>query len=126
MALTNFRASDFDKRKDSVKAVRSKRDAYTEPKPTTQPVVAPDADPNAVPAGTVPEVLTWVGDDKEKAQKALDAENENDKPRKGLVSELDAILAKEDESEEPEVEEEADADADADEADDDSEESDEK
>ena len=43
-----------------------------------------------VPSGSIKEVLAWVGDDKDKAKQALDAENE--KPsrdrRKGLLREL--------------------------------------
>jgi hypothetical protein len=46
-----------------------------------------------VPKGTTSELLSWVGDDKERAQRALDAENATDKPRKGLVEELEEILA---------------------------------
>lgn len=90
MTLTNFRASDFNNKDGkTVKTASSKYDKAPEaPKPTTQPIVAPDADPEAVPTGTTPEVLTWVGDDPERAQKALDAELENDKPRKGLVEQL--------------------------------------
>lgn len=99
MALRNFRASDF--RKDgSVQTVRSTRDrvhrvGLDAPEPTSKPIVAEDADPNAVPAGTVPEILTWVGDDAERAQRALDVENENDRPRRGLVKQLTALLGNE-------------------------------
>lgn len=46
-----------------------------------------------VPKGTSAEVLSWVGEDRDKAQLALSAENAH-KPRKGLVEELTEILDK--------------------------------
>jgi hypothetical protein len=102
MSQKNFRAVDFKSDNSGGFAVRSKRDRVSEieevkPTPTNTPVISPDADENDVPQGTVPEVLSWVGDDKDRAQKALDAENENDKPRKSLVSELEEVLSEEDE-----------------------------
>jgi len=45
-------------------------------------------------ADTVDAILTEVGDDKAKAQTALDAENAKDKPRATLVGKLEAILGK--------------------------------
>lgn len=100
MSQTNFRAKDF---KSGGYIASSKNDVAVKneapvAKPTDKPIIAPGADENDVPEGTVPEVLGWVGDDKERAQKALDKENENDKPRKGLVSGLEEILS-EDEDE---------------------------
>jgi hypothetical protein len=47
-----------------------------------------------VPAGTTAEILRWVGDDKERAQAALDKEQGEDKPRGGLTGELKKILEK--------------------------------
>lgn len=44
-----------------------------------------------VPTGTTKELLDWVGDDKDRAQRALDVELENDKPRNGLVKSLKEI-----------------------------------
>lgn len=97
MSLTNFRASDFSP--SAVKAVPSKRDRSSdrreEPTPTTQPIVSANADPNEVPSGTVPEVLTWVGDDVDRAKKALTVELENSKPRKGLLEELNSMVDEE-------------------------------
>lgn len=96
MTLKNFRAEDFDNQGDKpVKTAASKNDKRaqsSEPTPTTQPITAPDAGPEDVPSGTVPEVMTWVGDDPVRAQKALDAEVENDKPRKGLVEQLSEMI----------------------------------
>lgn len=43
-------------------------------------------------AGSAAAVLAEVGDDKVKAQDALDLENAQEKPRKGLVSSLEKIL----------------------------------
>lgn len=54
--------------------------------------VAAEKKANSVPTGTVSEITDWVGDDKAKAQRALDAENANSKPRKTLVEDLEKIL----------------------------------
>lgn len=48
---------------------------------------------NKVPKGTVHEVLDWVGDDKDRAQAALDAEKEGAE-RVTLISALEEILDK--------------------------------
>lgn len=47
---------------------------------------------NGVPKGSTKEVLEWVGDDPEKALLALEAEQADEKPRKGLVSELEDLV----------------------------------
>lgn len=44
------------------------------------------------PTGTSREILAWVGDDKERAQLALDAELAADRPRKGLVDDLEKLV----------------------------------
>lgn len=41
-----------------------------------------------VPKGTVKEVLAWVATDKERAAAALEAEEKDETPRKGLIHEL--------------------------------------
>lgn len=43
----------------------------------------------------VDDILAEVGDDKEKAQAALDAENASAKPRTSLVAKLEAVIAAE-------------------------------
>lgn len=49
-------------------------------------------DPDAVPDGTIAVVLDWVGDDPEKAQRALDVEEaKGDRARSTLVADLSAI-----------------------------------
>ena len=91
MSQTNFRASDF--KDGSIKAVASKRDKAPDvPTPTSKPIVAPNAGPEDVPTGTVPEVMSWVGEDPVRAQKALDVEVDNDKPRQGLVKQLNEMI----------------------------------
>lgn len=45
-----------------------------------------------VPDGTVDDVLAWVGDDKARAQAALDAEQQRPTPRTSLVAELEKRL----------------------------------
>lgn len=41
-----------------------------------------------VPNGTTREILSWAGDDKERAQAAIDKEAADEHPRKGLIAEL--------------------------------------
>lgn len=45
-----------------------------------------------VPEGSIKEVTAWVGDDKDRAQAALDEENKKDNPRKSLVEKLEDII----------------------------------
>jgi hypothetical protein len=49
-------------------------------------------DSEPVPDGTTAEILKWVGDDKKRAQAALDKEQAEEKPRTGLTGELKQIL----------------------------------
>jgi hypothetical protein len=51
----------------------------------------PAADPDTVPSGTAATVLDWVGDDPERAVRALDVENAADRPRTTLVAALEAL-----------------------------------
>lgn len=68
--------------------------------PVETPEEAPEAAPVAVetpeeldvPEGSIKTVLAWVGDDKSKAEAALDAEKDGQK-RTTLVKELEEILA---------------------------------
>lgn len=53
----------------------------------------PAADPEAVPEGPTAGVLTWVGDDLERAGRALAAERERPKPRTSVVEPLEKLLA---------------------------------
>lgn len=48
-------------------------------------------DPNAVPDGSATDVLTWVGEDKDRAARALAIENAKDKPRSTLVASLEKV-----------------------------------
>lgn len=45
-----------------------------------------------VPVGTIEKLLTWVGDDKSRAQLVLDQELAEERPRKSLTSQLEEIL----------------------------------
>jgi hypothetical protein len=49
-------------------------------------------DSEPVPDGTTAEILRWVGDDKARAQRALDKEQQDDRPRAGLTGELRKVL----------------------------------
>lgn len=84
--LTNFRAQDF-------------RGGENASQTREAPAVAPRPESNEVPVGTSAEIQEWVGDDKDRAQRALDAENEYSEPRKGLSKHLESMLAEEDDDE---------------------------
>lgn len=45
-----------------------------------------------VPEGNVEGVMTWVGDDKDRAKAALESEEEAEKPRKTLVAKLKELI----------------------------------
>ena len=59
--------------------------------PTPMPMPKPMPMPRC-PQGTTAEILRWVGDDRGRAQSALDAEQSHDRPRTGLVDELKKSL----------------------------------
>ena len=60
---------------------------------SSYPVPAESGDGGDVPDGTVKEVLDWVGDDKSRAEAALEAEDEKgDDARVSLVEKLEAIV----------------------------------
>jgi hypothetical protein len=56
--------------------------------PVTEPVTGGE-----VPDGSAEEVLTWVGDDSDRAFWALDAEKSRPQARKGLVEKLTKLVA---------------------------------
>lgn len=59
--------------------------------PQPEPASATAMDPNAVPSGTVDDVLDWVGTDPVRAQAALDAEDSG-KQRSTLMEALQATV----------------------------------
>jgi hypothetical protein len=68
---------------------------YEPGQPSTVPTpVEYDEEQDHVPDGTVAEVLGWVGDDRDRAQLALDAEGERSgPPRRTLVAQLETLAA---------------------------------
>lgn len=62
------------------------------------PFAPGSANPAPVPVeasfqgGTTSEILAWVGDDKERAQTALEAEQAQEVPRKNLMYQLERVL----------------------------------
>lgn len=60
--------------------------------PEVEETAVEEQDENAVPSGTTKEVLAWVGEDKDRAQRALDKEKADKKPRTGLTKELEELL----------------------------------
>ena len=93
----SFRKNRKNKDRD-MKMLGSNKDSISKssriPDPVTVRVLDVEAqnNPDKVPTGTVPEILSWVGDDVEKAKKALEIENKESKPRKGLVTTLTSII----------------------------------
>lgn len=81
---TNFRASDMGGGSTKTKAKPAKKAAAPEPTEETAPETG-------VPTGTISEVQDWVGDDKSRAEEALAAENEKEKPRVSLVEWLEGV-----------------------------------
>jgi hypothetical protein len=59
--------------------------------PLAGPPAGVTADSDEVPSGSVAVVLGWVGDDPERAARALDVEEAADKPRKTLLAALEAL-----------------------------------
>lgn len=60
----------------------------------TEAAPAVDTDPNSVPDGSIATVLLWVGDNSERATKALDTERDKgDGARVGLVAALEKQLS---------------------------------
>jgi hypothetical protein len=52
-----------------------------------------EVDPNAVPDGSASAVLEWVGTDKDRASRALEAEQaKGDQARKGLTADLSKLI----------------------------------
>jgi hypothetical protein len=82
--MTNFTAEDMPGGKN-VEMMKSSNDGSPEP-------VEPAA--NAVPDGTVAEINDWVGDNTDRAQQALDAEEKREKPRVSLLNSLNEKLGK--------------------------------
>lgn len=80
---TNFRAGDFIGTGTGEGTARV----------VNNPTPPAEETSNEVPVGTSAEIQDWVGDDKDRAQRALDAENQNTEPRKGLSKYLESVLA---------------------------------
>lgn len=75
------------------KVVHVEKTREGEEVPTTKLVLAnAAAAADGVPTGSPKAVMAWVDGDKDRAQRALDAENAADKPRSGLISDLTALL----------------------------------
>lgn len=92
--MTNFRAEDMVKIAHAKGSKGATKEAPPAPEPVAeeQPQVEEEQVEEEVPEGTTAEILGWVGDDQDRAQAALDKEEEDDSPRKGLTSELSKIL----------------------------------
>lgn len=60
---------------------------------TPEPDTRPAGDGGEVPGGTVADVMAWVGDDPDRARRALDAEAaKGDKARSTLVDSLTVVV----------------------------------
>lgn len=60
--------------------------------PAPPPLATVNLDSSDVPSGTARELLTWVGEDKDRAQRALERELDADNPRTTLVDTLYRII----------------------------------
>jgi hypothetical protein len=93
----DFKFNPFEGMQDAVEVGPEEDEAarpeYVEPEATEdENGDTVDAD-EAVPSGTTKEVTDWVGDDKDRAQRALDAEEaKGDDGRVGLKRELNKVL----------------------------------
>lgn len=97
MTLKNFRAIDF-KKGENVNIAYSKKDRVNtvptpiERVPVSKPIIPAGVNEDEVPAGTVAEILSWVGDDKDRASRAKKVESSQEKPRKGLLKSLNEVI----------------------------------
>lgn len=88
--ITNFRARDFTGAEAELPPSRPKTDEELEAEFAANRAAYESEE---VPVGTSAEIQDWVGDDQARAQRALDKENANSNPRKGLVKHLEGMLA---------------------------------
>ena len=82
---TNFKASDMIAASES----QSEPDQVT----AQDSASTEQSAESSVPTGSVREIMDWVGDDKDRAQSALDQENSKDDSRVSLVRQLEAKIA---------------------------------
>ena len=104
--MTNFTADDMgaapvsapDEPDESGKSDESGKPAEstksTEPKTrrSAKQAKTEDVDETKVPEGSVDELTEWVGDDKDRAEKALEAENAKDHPRVTAIEAFESVL----------------------------------
>ena len=95
--MKNFRAQDMPGSKMVAYAQGNKPGDSESPSTSDQP--QQNQGSNEVPEGTAKEVMSWVGDDAERAQRALDAEQSSGDPRSTLVEDLERVIRRDDESE---------------------------
>ena len=94
---TNFRAEDMivlGSTKDEPSQAEQPREQKQEQEQEQQSAPQPPEQGSGddAPKGTSQEILAWVGDDKERARRALDAEGRNEKPRSRLTKGLKKVL----------------------------------
>lgn len=65
---------------------------YNPYEPKTTVYRAEAEDPNKLPEGSAKALLEWVGDDAERAERLLEAEQNEDKPRVTLITSLKKIV----------------------------------
>ena len=78
------------KRRESAPAPTLDLDPTTGPEHKQDLPTAP-ASGDTVPDGSIKEILTWVGDDKDRAKQAADAEKKSDNPRPTLLDKLKKV-----------------------------------
>lgn len=95
------RAVTFDDKPAKPEQEPAERDQPQEPATREQPQEPAERDgpqePGVrdlgvdIPDGNIGEIMDWVGQDKERAQRAIDKENERQTPRRGLINHLNKV-----------------------------------
>ena len=106
--MTNFRAQDMPGTK-LVSYAKGSGPGDPAPEQSQQaPAQNQVQDSNEVPDGTAKEVTDWVGDDAERAQRALDAENaQGEDARSTLIEDLERVIRRNEDNDEDQDEQQA-------------------
>lgn len=95
-------SADISERQEGHVDLKSEVTYHLDPAPVLSPYTNPadapivteavaEAAKQTVPGGSIDKVLAWVGDDKARAQLALEAEQGKDEPRQSLIARLSAL-----------------------------------
>lgn len=85
-------ASDFEPEPEDAEIDTRPPAPEEDPNQTSLFQASGDLDVEPVPTGSIDEVQSWVGDDRDKAKRALEAERSG-KKRSGLITYLEKVVA---------------------------------